>query len=903
MDAVPTYDFWWRFAAILSAEVAAMAAAAWALEKFSSSGVWRRTVWHVCLIGLVALVAAETSGLGRIVAAQFAAKAPLPEETLQYSETFSLAAEPSSAAEEPIIFLTSPESSAAVVPRQSWWPAILWVAGFAVVSLGAIFLRALFAIASRRRCRPANEDVVERTQQVAALLGLRLPVDVVEIDRINTPIAFGIVKPKIGVPEEFSRKFTEQQQEVMLAHELAHVAGRDAIWHLLVDLVAALLWWHPMVWWARRRLHFATEAAADEASMVVKDGPSVLAETLVTLGGSLLKPQHRGALGIKGLRSGLARRVQKLMALKDGEWRGLSFRNRWVLKICGPLLLAAGAIACFTWTGNSTGTPHDEWQNSLAGRTFAALSAEAANADAERIPGLLGDAKIFFDRGKLDHAEGLCGEVLRIDSENSEALRLIDAISKARKTNLAENVDDKSGARPAEMERVLPPETDPSKNRFMAPQTIGSFEQVISNALNFSTEEKRRRVRFTEGSGVSNIVYNSKGRQRIRRLLEEIRLPSVMYDDVGLGEVLRRLSEEVRQRDPEKRGIDFLLSAEIQLPPIDPATGLPVGRAEPFLELSSRNIRIIPALQNVTLGMALDAICKVAETPIYYSVEEYAVVFVPTERPRSLHTRLYKPDRDTVLKHFGRQWTPDPATLRPPPRERDVGLEFILTLRELLAEAGVDLAPPKAIFFNDRLGKLMVRATLEDHDVIQRAIQRFLPPAKQVLVEVRVAEFRGDAVGIKSALGIDVTGGKVLSDPQYRLAIRALKQAAGVHVLGAQTVTTLDGRQTRFELQGLEKLDLDDAILHVVPHIGRDDRNIYLVTALSKRQPASATVRGGQTALVPLPSVKKVYGEGVSVPVLTRIAFVTVTIIDAAGNRAHAEENEEANPFEGIWRF
>ena len=63
-----------------------------------------------------------------------------------------------------------------------------------------------------------------------------------------------------------------------------------------------------------------------------------------------------------------------------------------------------------------------------------------------------------------------------------------------------------------------------------------------------------------------------------------------------------------------------------------------------------------------------------------------------------------------------------------------------------------------------------------------------------------------------------------------------------------------------------------------------------------------AQLRDRQTAMIPLPSVKKVYGEGVSVRVLTRIAFVTVKIVDADGNRVYAEEDER-NPFEGIWRF
>ena len=55
--------------------------------------------------------------------------------------------------------------------------------------------------------------------------------------------------------------------------------------------------------------------------------------------------------------------------------------------------------------------------------------------------------------------------------------------------------------------------------------------------------------------------------------------------------------------------------------------------------------------------------------------------------------------------------------------------------------------------FQDRLGMLMVRSTLEDLDAIQQVLSKFTAPVRQVLLEVKVAEFRGDAVGIRSAPG------------------------------------------------------------------------------------------------------------------------------------------------------
>src|SRR5262249_43671729 len=71
----------------------------------------------------------------------------------------------------------------------------------------------------------------------------------------------------------------------------------------------------------------------------------------------------------------------------------------------------------------------------------------------------------------------------------------------------------------------------------------------------------------------------------------------------------------------------------------------------------------------------------------------------------------------------------------------------------------VDLAPPKSVFFNDRAGTLLVKASLQDLDIIEQAIQILNVAPPQVNIKAKFIEVtQNDA----RALGFDWYLGNVL---------------------------------------------------------------------------------------------------------------------------------------------
>jgi len=128
-----------------------------------------------------------------------------------------------------------------------------------------------------------------------------------------------------------------------------------------------------------------------------------------------------------------------------------------------------------------------------------------------------------------------------------------------------------------------------------------------------------------------------RDRQAIMKKLESIRLDTVRYDGLPLSEVVNNLRDEAKKVDPEKKGINFLLNQNMDpgevAPAAPPAVGpdgnlLPASSAEQ-LDLNAVCIKINPPLTDVRLVDVLDAVVKVADHPIKYTVEDYGVVFSP----------------------------------------------------------------------------------------------------------------------------------------------------------------------------------------------------------------------------------------------------------------------------------
>ncbi|MBI2927192.1 MAG: SLBB domain-containing protein [Verrucomicrobia bacterium] len=803
---------------LLAAEIAVVVGIAALGARWTKSASWRRAIWHVCLLAIAGLAVCELSGTGRGLAAWAAKRseprppltrsavesagnpeAPTPSGSTSVSDIFrrqvaerlvhnraakqSEQLKPSTTASAPenaetasgalgaqadrpaasVWARETPTDALAAMPLTFLGMVLVWLLGAGVLVGRVCFSRSLFVFFHWRQRVPPSSELLAQVGPLALCLGLHRPVRVFVSARLSGPVACGVVRPTVGLPEQFCDNFTVAQRQAILAHELAHLAAHDPAWRLLADLVAAALWWHPLVWWTRYQLHAASEAAADEASLLVAHGPHLLAESLVTLAGQLTRSPSLSWLGIEGngFRSGLGQRVERLMNLASGSWSPPSRLRAGLARTLGAPALILAAIFCTAWatpqaptTGTTMKTIRHTWKQSLAAFTLLA--------------GLSGD--------------------------NGEALAATQRVDVNRHPPIVV-----AQAQPVPPTAVLPADSPPSPVASQPPTASESEESprtLMDPRMMMRYFPQMFQMMQQQTATASNSTQSAKRGQALREKLEKFIIAETPpFQGLPLSEVVDYLSGEVKKRDPDKQGVNFIISnqpdGQAGAQTIDPTTGVPVLQA---LSVELKGISIaLPPLSNVSAKALLDAIIQVADQPIQYSFLDYGVLLSPDPKrlppqtaavpsapaaPAPLQIRTFRIDMDNLRagleSAFGINLDEMAEEVKPPPAsgqkaasrkdqppvvaesaapkpltkvedayeqqarmERKKRLETLATperaersravqaaLRKLLADLGLNFeAPGKLLFYNQLTSILMVRATFEDLEVVQAVVE------------------------------------------------------------------------------------------------------------------------------------------------------------------------------------
>lgn len=237
----------------------------------------------------------------------------------------------------------SPAVLAALRDWRAWLTRglALW-AGFAALVL------ALFAsmwLALERRLRGGRELVEGELKAMLEALSPRR-VRLFVAPRLRTPVSFGWWRGTICVPPRALTELSSDEQESMLAHELAHLERRDPLWLSLAWFVERVFFFQPLNRVARAQLIDLAELLCDDSAARRTGKRIALASCLARIASWIVGRERSlpaTSMAEGHGRSRLCQRIERLLdesiAHEAGE------RRRTFLAVAGLGLASAVLVA------------------------------------------------------------------------------------------------------------------------------------------------------------------------------------------------------------------------------------------------------------------------------------------------------------------------------------------------------------------------------------------------------------------------------------------------------------------------------------------------------------------------------------------------------------------------------
>jgi beta-lactamase regulating signal transducer with metallopeptidase domain len=232
--------------------------------------------------------------------------------------------------------------------------AIFWMMGMLFLSsrmfVGLIRLHTF----SKKGIQVLPDHWQSRFEELKRRSGIRRIVDVRLSEIISVPITYKFLRPIVLLPVSVFTGLSDEQIEVLLLHELAHIKRHDYLVNLLQSFIEVLFFYHPLIWWISKNVRAEREHCCDDMVMNLYHQPMLYAQTLTQIQSQHYSFKTHLAMSANGNKGVFTQRIYRLFKEQETPSRS---KNSAIALL---LLIFSGTMMAFYPTAVVQNNPGEE---------------------------------------------------------------------------------------------------------------------------------------------------------------------------------------------------------------------------------------------------------------------------------------------------------------------------------------------------------------------------------------------------------------------------------------------------------------------------------------------------------------------------------------------------------------
>lgn len=188
--------------------------------------------------------------------------------------------------------------------------AVIWF-------FGALGLALFFIVSYLRELKKIREALPlpkEKETYLRELADIPERVRIRNLDKIFSPMVFGILRPQIILPGIWQPE-NERQMKYVLTHEVVHIRRADNFWKIMMLAALCIHWFHPLVWMMYVMFNRDMELSCDEL-VIRKLGGQAKKEYAMTLVALAEKQRHSALFSIGFGKNAVRERIVGIMKFR-----------------------------------------------------------------------------------------------------------------------------------------------------------------------------------------------------------------------------------------------------------------------------------------------------------------------------------------------------------------------------------------------------------------------------------------------------------------------------------------------------------------------------------------------------------------------------------------------------------